>query len=97
MSYNVYLISCVAPHSVYVTAYIVCIVLHFIAYISRSACCELTRWCLLAGPTGEGGLDDATGGTKGSGGGIQHRQTSNMLQGGQLIHALTLRSHVVMA
>eukprot|EP00240_Pyramimonas_obovata_P015593 CAMPEP_0118933222 /NCGR_PEP_ID=MMETSP1169-20130426/11680_1 /TAXON_ID=36882 /ORGANISM="Pyramimonas obovata, Strain CCMP722" /LENGTH=275 /DNA_ID=CAMNT_0006875957 /DNA_START=60 /DNA_END=887 /DNA_ORIENTATION=- len=34
------------------------------------------------GPTGEGGLDDATGGTKGSGGGIQHRQTSNALGGG---------------
>lgn len=34
------------------------------------------------GPTGEGGLDDATGGTKGSGGGIQHAQTSNALQGG---------------
>ena len=37
---------------------------------------------LLSGPTGEGGLDDATGGTKGSGGGIQHRQTSAALGGG---------------
>eukprot|EP00959_Pyramimonas_sp_CCMP1952_P452573 9466812-Pyramimonas_sp.AAC.1 len=43
-----------------------------------------------AGPTGEGGLDDATGGTKGSGGGIQHKQTSSALGGGE--HAWTLRN-----
>jgi len=43
---------------------------------------ELGPMATCIGPTGEGGLDDATGGTKGSGGGIQHRQTSNMLQGG---------------
>ena len=45
--------------------------------------------CILPGPKGEGGLDDATGASKAAGGGASMRQTSAVVDlGKELAYAI---------